>query len=81
MPSDAAYMTPYMRQWRARNRERFLLMHRAQQAVRRAIKRGLLVRPDRCEKCDVECKPDAHHEDYTRPLDVEWLCKPCHRGV
>ena len=24
-------------------------------------------------------KAEAHHPDYSRPLDVMWLCKPHHR--
>jgi hypothetical protein len=31
-----------------------------------------------CEKCGA---PDAqkHHPDYGKPLEVIWLCKPCHK--
>lgn len=50
----------------------------AQQKCRRAIKQGVIIRPDKCSNCEVFCKPDAHHEDYNRPLEVIWICKKCH---
>lgn len=37
---------------------------------------GRLV-PKPCEKCGAE-KVEKHHQDYARPLDVVWLCRPCH---
>lgn len=30
-----------------------------------------------CEKCG-EVKVDAHHTDYSKPLDVMWLCRKHH---
>lgn len=51
----------------------------ARQAVMDALKSGRLIRPDECEECGKECKPDGHHEDYDKPLEVDWLCKDCHR--
>lgn len=47
--------------------------------VQRAIKSGLLIRPDACSLCGRACKPEAAHTDYSRPLDVRWLCRQCHR--
>ncbi len=46
-------------------------------AVRRAIRSGELVRQP-CVRCG-EVKSLAHHEDYDKPLDVIWLCQPCHK--
>jgi hypothetical protein len=54
--------------------------HAAHEAVHRALKRGVLVRPDACSLCDgEEYAIHAHHDDYTRALDVIWLCAPCHK--
>ena len=41
-----------------------------------AIRDGKLVRQP-CEVCGCE-KVQAHHEDYTKPLNVEWLCRKHH---
>lgn len=45
---------------------------------RLAIRTGELVRPANCSECGTDCKPHGHHEDYEKPLEVVWLCKPCH---
>lgn len=47
-----------------------------------AIRRGFLVRPETCSRCGVaDPKINAHHEDYSKPLDVQWLCYRCHAAV
>lgn len=58
----------------------------ARAAVKRAIDRGELVRPSTCEDCggpgreykDGRAGIHAHHPDYSKPLDVKWLCATCH---
>jgi hypothetical protein len=32
-----------------------------------------------CAFCGQADDVEAHHHDYAKPLDVTWLCKPCHR--
>lgn len=56
---------------------------RARRAVYRAIKKGILKRPDCCSNpdCDNVDNIQAHHSDYHRPLDVCWMCPSCHRAV
>ncbi len=54
---------------------------KAHSVLNNAVKTGKLIRPDNCESCFKECKPEGHHEDYSKPFDVEWLCKKCHANV
>lgn len=48
---------------------------RAHLEVSRAIKSGNLI-PSLCQ-CGQ--KAEAHHEDYTKPFDVTWLCRAHHK--
>lgn len=57
-------------------RERHPEKYRARIAVQTAIRNGSLVR-GACRDCG-NSKTHAHHTDYSRPLDVVWLCHPCH---
>lgn len=49
----------------------------AHNAVSNAIRDGKLA-PQPCERCGDAIGVQAHHEDYTKPLDVNWLCPSCH---
>ena len=46
-----------------------------------AIRYGKLVKPTDCEACGSESALHGHHASYSRPLDVQWLCVPCHTVV
>lgn len=50
---------------------------KARNAVSNAVRDGRLLKQS-CAFCGGESH-EAHHHDYTKPLDVTWLCRPCHR--
>lgn len=57
-------------------RERRPLQRAARVAVGNALRDGRLTRQP-CEVCGHE-KAQAHHDDYSKPLDVRWLCTTHH---
>ncbi len=72
--NNPGWSTVLGRRYRERHPER----DKAHRIVEYAIRTGKIDRPDYCESCFKEGIPDGHHEDYSKPLEVEWLCKQCH---
>jgi hypothetical protein len=64
----------YHKKWRKFNKIKIS----AQNAIRNKIKS----RPCLCELCgDKNKKILGHHQDYSKQLQVIWLCPPCHYKV
>jgi hypothetical protein len=59
--------------WREANPEKYA----AQRLLFNALRRGLIVR-EPCEICGA-LEVEAHHEDYSKPLQVRFLCRRHHR--
>lgn len=64
------------RAYRRRNPEKI----KAQNLLNYAIRKGELQR-GRCEGCGTGVRVHAHHHDYSKPLEVRWLCYRCHKGA
>lgn len=63
--------------WHTRNKEKC----RAHRILGYNLKLGRIVRPEECSQCGAVARLDGHHEDHSKPLDVEWLCRGCHKQV
>lgn len=76
----------YLKQYRKENRERFLRYEanrnkdkvKARSKLNYFVCKGIIKRPEACERCRKSAKVEGHHNDYSKPLVVEWLCKECH---
>lgn len=71
-PERAAKRVAVGKAWRLANPEKY----RAQNTVNNAIRDGKLKRQP-CETCGR--RAHAHHDDYSKPLDVRWLCALHHQ--
>lgn len=61
--------------WAKQNREKIM----AHKLATSAFKKGFILKPKACNRCGATgIRLEKHHEDYSRPLAVEWLCSKCH---
>jgi len=63
-----------MRKHRSMNPDKY----RARTAVGNALRDGKIVKKN-CERCG-SVDSQAHHHDYSKPLEVKWMCFACHRA-
>ena len=74
-PERRAKAREKTRRWREENP----LRTSAHNAVARALRSGKIQKAP-CIFCG-EKDVHAHHHDYTKPLDVTWLCPKCHHRL
>lgn len=63
------------KKWRAENPDGY----KAHSAVSNAVRDGRLAK-EPCVFCRSK-EVHAHHKDYSKPLDVVWLCPKCHHRM
>jgi hypothetical protein len=74
------------KEWYRRNRGKRIALYnskpcKAKEKVRTALRNGVLIKPISCSQCGEIRILNAHHPDYNKPLQVIWLCCPCHRTL
>lgn len=69
------YKAEHNREWRRKHPERT----KAHDAVNKAKQRGKIAVASMCQCCEAEdVSLEGHHPDYSKPLNVVWLCRKCH---
>lgn len=53
--------------------------YQARAAISKALSRGKISKPNKCEDCSTSGRIEAHHDDYSKRLEVRWLCVACHK--
>lgn len=81
----------FTKKWRAENPERWAEIAkkwqqenadklRCHQKLGYAVQKGWVLKSNTCQICGAaDTKIEGHHPDYSKPLEVVWVCDPCHK--
>ena len=61
-------------EWKKDNKKKA----RSHEKVQQAIQRGKIKKSSFCTLCYEKENIQGHHEDYSFPLEVVWVCQFCH---
>ncbi len=68
----------YGRLYKGVSQKRDPIKRSARSKVSNALRDGRIQKPEFCEDCGTKEKLEAHHQNYTKQLDIRWLCTLCH---
>ena len=78
----------YMKKWREEHKKHIFEYSRSNPEYKNIksklhyhVRAGNIIKSDACEICGSKINIQAHHQDYSKPLSVNWLCKWCHERV
>lgn len=73
-PEQRERLKIFRKRWLEKNQDR----RAAQVILGHAVRDGRIEKPNKCGLCGNKGMIHGHHSDYTKPLDVLWLCVSCH---
>ena len=54
---------------------------KAKLLLRDAVRVDKIIKPKICSVCNKRKRLSGHHDDYSKPLEVKWLCSSCHKLI
>ena len=77
----------YMREQRAQGKNKRIITdedrikNQARRKANYAVEKGEIEKATECEHCGATGRLEKHHHDYSKPLEITWLCTRCHGKV